>query len=106
MLASKLSRLSLAIDPEHYPTPQHLRCHFHSPPPVSSPIPMRKSVLTLFSFITLTALSGCGDPPPTSMTDGVPLSDIEAYEQEVLNMESESAGEMEIDEREPEKPAE
>ena len=43
------------------------------------------------------------------MTEGVPLSEIEAYEQAVLGMEAEDAGEMDVDmdeSGEPEPPAE
>jgi hypothetical protein len=60
------------------------------------------SLPTLFLSITMISLSGCsGEPKPAAMTEGVPLSEIEAYEQEVLAMETEDAGEMEIDENEP-----
>ncbi len=64
------------------------------------------SLLILFSFVTITSLTGCGKPEPKSMTEGVPLSEIEAYEKAVLEMEAEDAGDMELDEREAEPPAE
>ena len=55
------------------------------------------SLLILFSFVTMIALTGCGDVEPKvkSMTEGVELSEIEAYEKAVQTMEAEDAGEME-----------
>ena len=64
------------------------------------------SLLILFSFVAI-SVAGCGEEPkPASMTEGVPLSDIEAYEQEVLAMQMEDAAAMDINEDEPETPAE
>lgn len=65
------------------------------------------SLLMLSLSITMISLTGCGEEPKAaSMTEGVPMSEIEAYEQSVLAMEAEDAGGMEIDENEPESPAE
>jgi hypothetical protein len=53
------------------------------------------SLLMLFSSITMISLTGCGgDSQPTSMTEGVELSEIEAYEEAVRKMESDDAGGM------------
>ena len=62
------------------------------------------SLLMLFTSITVISLTGCGgDPKPASMTEGVELSEIEAYEKALQDMEAEDAGSMEMDEsREPE----
>ena len=48
------------------------------------------------------SLTGCGGEADeaASMTEGVPMSEIEAYEQSVLAMEAEDEGEMEMDEKE------
>ena len=54
-------------------------------------------MLILFSSAII-SLTGCADSTPQSMTEGVPMSDIEAYEQAVQAMEAEDAGEMDIDE--------
>ena len=60
------------------------------------------SLMTLFSFVAI-SFTGCGEAPsPQSMTEGVELSEIEAYEQELLAMEAEDAGGMEINETAPE----
>jgi uncharacterized lipoprotein YehR (DUF1307 family) len=55
------------------------------------------SLLMLVFSITMISLTGCGDVEPKvkSMTDGVELSEIEAYEQAVRGMEAEDAGDME-----------
>jgi uncharacterized lipoprotein YehR (DUF1307 family) len=54
------------------------------------------SQLMLVFSITMISLTGCGDVEPKvkSMTDGVELSEIEAYEQAVRGMEAEDAGDM------------
>jgi uncharacterized lipoprotein YehR (DUF1307 family) len=56
-----------------------------------------RSLLMLVVSITIISLTGCGDAEPKvkSMTDGVELSEIEAYEQAVRGMEAEDAGDME-----------
>ena len=66
------------------------------------------SLLMLFSSFTMISLTGCGGTAEEagSMTEGVELSEIEAYEQSVLAMEAEDEGEMELDEAAPEPPAE
>lgn len=54
------------------------------------------SLLMLVFSITMISLTGCGgEPEVKSMTDGVPMSEIEAYEQAVQAMEAEDAGDME-----------
>ena len=48
---------------------------------------------------TLVVSTGCGDnSKPKSMTEGVELSEIEAYEQAVRDMESEEAEDMDATE--------
>lgn len=59
---------------------------------------MKTFVLTLCLAISMISLSGCGESKPASMTEGVPLSDIEAYERDVQAMEAEDADSMEMDE--------
>ncbi len=45
----------------------------------------------LFPFIAMISLTGCGGEQKTSsMTEGVELSEIEAYEKAVLEMEAET----------------
>ena len=47
------------------------------------------------AFLFAFSLSGCSDSSgPKSMTEGVPLSEIEAYEQSVRDMEAEEEGDM------------
>jgi hypothetical protein len=55
------------------------------------------SLLMLVFSITMIALTGCGGEESNvrSMTEGVELSEIEAYEKAVQGMEAEDAGEME-----------
>ena len=54
------------------------------------------SLLMLVFSITMISLTGCGgEPEVKSMTDGVPMSEIEAYEKAVQAMEAEDAGAME-----------
>lgn len=54
------------------------------------------SLLTLVFSITMISFSGCGEEPKVkSMTEGVELSEIEAYEEAVRAMEAEDAAEME-----------
>ena len=65
------------------------------------------SLPTLILSVAMISLTGCSEEPKAaSMTEGVPLSEIEAYEQQVLAMEAEDAGAMDIDENKPEPPAE
>ncbi len=55
------------------------------------------------------SLTGCGggQEEAASMTEGVELSEIEAYEKSLRDMEAEDAGAMEMDESgEPEPPGE
>lgn len=56
--------------------------------------------LLMACSVSLLSLAGCGgeEQQVSSMTEGVPLSEIEAYEQAVLAMEAEDAGAMDIDE--------
>ncbi|TWU42580.1 hypothetical protein [Novipirellula artificiosorum] len=50
------------------------------------------SLLMILSSITMTSLTGCGsDSKPASITEGVELSEIEAYEKAQREMEAESA---------------
>lgn len=68
---------------------------------------MKTLLLSLFSLIALMSLTGCDDSKPKSMTEGVELSEIEAYEKAIQEMEAEDAGGMEkINERKREAPAE
>ncbi|QEF98547.1 hypothetical protein Mal15_25990 [Stieleria maiorica] len=54
-----------------------------------------RALLAICWSIAIFALAGCGDDTkPKSMTEGVDLSEIEAYEQSVREMEAEDAGEM------------
>ncbi|QDV41170.1 hypothetical protein Enr13x_10080 [Stieleria neptunia] len=54
-----------------------------------------RSLLILCASTAMIISVGCGEKSaPTSMTEGVELSEIEAYEQAVLDMESEDTGEM------------
>ncbi|PAY21363.1 hypothetical protein CKO51_01935 [Rhodopirellula sp. SM50] len=54
-----------------------------------------RCLLILCSATALIASVGCGDNSnPASMTEGVELSEIEAYEKAVLEMEAEDAGSM------------
>jgi hypothetical protein len=55
------------------------------------------SLLILFSSITMISLTGCegGKKEAASMTEGVEMSEIEAYEQSLREMEAEDAGDME-----------
>ena len=53
------------------------------------------ALLMLFSSIAMISVTGCGGKPDAaSMTEGVELSEIEAYEQSVREMEAEDSGEM------------
>ena len=68
-----------------------------------------RSLLILVSSITMISLTGCGGEKEqaASMTDGVEMSEIEAYEQSLLAMEAEDAGGMDVSEAaEPEGTAE
>lgn len=57
--------------------------------------PFSSSLLFTLAFVVV-SLVGCGgDKGPKSMTEGVPLSEIEAYEQAVRDMEAEDAAAME-----------
>lgn len=54
-----------------------------------------RSPLILLSFTAMVSVTGCGDSQQSnSMTEGVELSEIEAYEQSVRQMESEDEGAM------------
>jgi hypothetical protein len=54
------------------------------------------SLLMLVFSITMISFTGCGGGQEVkSMTDGVELSEIEAYEAAVQGMEAEDAGDME-----------
>lgn len=49
----------------------------------------------LFSSIAMISFTGCGGKPEAaSMTEGVELSEIEAYEKAQQEMEAEAMGEM------------
>ena len=51
--------------------------------------------LLMLSSIAMLSFAGCGGKPDAaSMTEGVELSEIEAYEKAVLEMEAEDAGGM------------
>ena len=53
------------------------------------------TLLILFSSIAMVSFTGCGGKPETaSMTEGVELSEIEAYEKAQKEMEAEAMGEM------------
>lgn len=56
-------------------------------------------LMILVSSFTMTALTGCSDSEPAAMTDGIELSEIEAYEKAQREMESESMGEMDETEK-------
>jgi len=61
-----------------------------------------RSLLMLVFSITMISLTGCGEEPKVkSMTEGVELSEIEAYEKAVQAMEAEDAAEMENIDTEP-----
>lgn len=47
----------------------------------------------LLSSLAMFSLAGCGEPKAASMTEGVELSEIEAYEKAQREMEAESMGE-------------
>ena len=51
-------------------------------------------LLMLISSVTMTSFTGCGDSETTSMTEGIELSEIEAYEKAQKEMEAEAMGEM------------
>lgn len=47
-----------------------------------------------FLLVALMTVPGCGEPKPASMTEGVEMSEIEAYEAAQKKMEADSMGEM------------
>ena len=54
-----------------------------------------RALLILFSVVAMISFAGCGgEQKASSMTENVELSEIEAYEKAVLEMESEDMGEM------------
>ncbi|TWT91244.1 hypothetical protein [Neorhodopirellula pilleata] len=53
------------------------------------------SLTLLFSLLTMTCFLGCEEPKATSVTEGLPASDIEAYEARVKEMEAAAMKEME-----------
>ena len=53
------------------------------------------TLLLLFSSFVMISFTGCGGKPEAaSMTEGVELSEIEAYEKAQKEMEAEAMGEM------------
>ncbi|WP_255325518.1 hypothetical protein [Rhodopirellula sp. SWK7] len=40
------------------------------------------------------SITGCGEPKPTSVTEGIEVSEIQAYEARVKEMEAQTAKEM------------
>lgn len=66
-------------------------------PPQRALTHMNKLHLILIALVlsfTMTSLTGCEDSKPASMTEGIELSEIEAYEKAQREMESEDMGEM------------
>lgn len=51
-------------------------------------------LLLLFSMLSMSFV-GCGDAKTTSVTEGLPVSEIEAYEARVKEMEAAAMKEME-----------
>jgi hypothetical protein len=51
------------------------------------------TLIVLLSSLAMFSLAGCGEPKAASMTEGVELSEIEAYEKAQREMEAESMGE-------------
>ncbi|TWU46925.1 hypothetical protein [Rubripirellula reticaptiva] len=53
------------------------------------------SLVLLFSLMTMILSTGCGgNESATSVTEGIPVSDLEAYEARVKEMEAEAMKEM------------
>ncbi|MGB7329481.1 MAG: hypothetical protein WBD31_31675 [Rubripirellula sp.] len=52
------------------------------------------SLMLFLSPIAMISLTGCGDEQTTSVTEGLPVSDIEAYEQKLKEMEAQASNEM------------
>ena len=53
------------------------------------------TLLFLISSVSMFSLAGCSEPKTESMTEGIEMSEIEAYEEAQRKMEAEDMGEME-----------